>query len=441
MTKLSSIIFSEDTKTKLRLVVGLWIFFLNALCTFLFGPFFPTEALNKGTSVLMIGIIIGCSDVTGAFTSFIPVFLNLKNNKNSFLFGAITRGLTTVCFGFTCYFDNTILYKIGCIILRCLMGFGGFLQFVCGMPYLVSLDPKHAAIISGLIESMDAFGSIVGPPMGSLLYSQSGFFLPFVVTGSLLITIPSLSFAILKNPETHVDDTLSKQIDPPFNENGEKLKTFWDFLTNIRICISVLPYLAASSLLGYLEVSLSPYLKETFDITGNTVGYYMLINSISTTVACTITGKLTEKGYGVFLHASVPFLITVSTFLVFCRTHFMENIAYFLPLLAVFGICYGVASVSVLLVCENTAVIEGFSNFSNTKLFVASLWTLNFSFGRILGSFVFGGIMLSHSGFYWTNLCISAFSMIAGLLTLAQFAKIGILKKIYYYHQIIGTKK
>ena len=368
--------FSEITKTKLRLVFGLLIFFLNALSTFLFGPFFPTEALKKGSSVIMIGIITGCFDVTGALSSFIPVFLTLKSNRNLFLFGGILRGLTTVSFGFTCFIENNILYNIICILLRSLMGIG-YLLYVCGMSFLISLNPKNAAIISGSIESMDAFGSIVAPPMGSLLYSQSGFFLPFVVTGSLLGTISTFGFAVIKNSNshlTHSDDTLSKHIVPYKNEDKEiTTKTFWDFITSIRILISVLPYLAACSLSGYLIVSLSPYLKKTFDIHGNTVGYYMLINSVSTTFACTITGKLTEKGYGVLLYAAVPFLITVSSFLAFlpCRNNFMENIAYFLPLLAVFGICYGVASVSVLLVCENVDVIEGFSDFSKTKLFVA----------------------------------------------------------------------
>ena len=438
---------SDNTKTKVRLVFGFLTFFINALCTSQFGPFFPTEALKKGTSVLMIGLIIGSFDITGAFTAFIPLFLNLKCNKNLFLLGAIVRGLTTLSLGFTCYIENNTLYNIICIILRSLMGIG-YLQYVCGMSFLISLDPKHAAIISGSIESMDAFGSIVGPPMGSFLFSQSGFSMPFVVTGSLLVTIPVLGFVVFKYPRNHQTygyDTLPEHIDSHLNENeGRTSKTFWDFITNMSILISVLPYLAASSLSGYLIVSLSPYLKETFSIHGNTVGYYMLINSVSTTFACIITGKLTEKGYGVFLHASVTFLITVSSFLAFlpCRNHFIENIAYFLPLLAVFGICYGVASVSVLLVCENVAMIEGFRDIAKTKLFVASLWTLNFSFGKLLGSFVFGGIMLSHSGFYWTNLCISAFSMIAGLLSVVMLAcKIGIFKKSYYYQQINVTKE
>ena len=308
---------SEDTKTKLRLVFGLLTFFLNALCTSQFGPFFPTAALNKGTSYLMIGIIIGCFDVTGVFASFIPVFVSLRSNKNSFLFGAIAQGLTTVCFGFTCYIGNNLLYNIVCILLRSLMGIG-YLIYVCGMPFLVSLDPKHAAIISGSIESMDALGSIIGPPIGSFLYSQSGFLLPFVVTGSLLITIPTLSFAILQTThiqKTYDGDNLSEQIGSSLIENEKNpSKTFWEFISNTKILISVLPYLAACSLSGYLVVSLSPYLNKTLGIHGNTVGYYMLINSISNTFACTITGKLTEKGYGAFLYVSVPFVITVSSF-------------------------------------------------------------------------------------------------------------------------------
>ena len=440
---------SVDMKIRLQLAFGLVIFFFDALCFAVVGPFFPTEALKKGSTVLMVGATIGAFDVSGIFTSFSPIIFGSKNSDQLFLFGAALRGLTTLFFGFTIYVANIKAYNAACIVLRFAQGVGCFLVWANGMPFLVSIDPRRAAMISGSIEAVDALGSVVGPPLGSLMYAKGGFMLPFLVVGSLTVVFSCIGFITLKNPGNEISNSIPTESHESFHDTcdpsqpilSEKLattKTFKDFISNPNVIISLLPYFIASTLLGYLVVSLAPYLGENFAIYGDKVGYYIMINAIAIAVACAITGKLTELGFGAFLHLLSPFVAAISFFAMFLPEQFpnLVTLDYFLPFLAVFGVCFAVPTVAVLLICEKVAFTQNFTEMNQTKQYVATLWSLTFASGRLFGSFVIGGVVLSKCGFYWTNLVISGISLMTAIVVTVSLAKLKLLRKTFYDQQI-----
>ena len=332
------------------------------------------------------------------------------------------------------------------------MGVGCFLIWVCGIPFLVSLNQRKAAMISGLAEAAEAVGGILGPPIGSLLFAQNGFVLPFLITGALLMICPLIGFAVFRTtPGTEKDeetkkngnDAIDNNFDPtkPLLETSDP-KSFTTFITNPNIVISALPYFVGSTIFGYFNVSLAPYLQETFEIEGNTVGYYVLINSITNAVSCAVTGKLTEAGYGAFLYALVPLFSTVAFLSIFLPFMFpvLQNLNFFLTFWGLFGILYAVSSVCSFLVCEKVTVSQNFVNLAVTKAFVATLWGLTFSIGRLFGSFVIGGVVLSALGFYMTNLVLAIFCLMTTVLTFASLVKLRLLKKLFYADQMDPDK-
>ena len=305
--------------------------------------------------------------------------------------------------------------------------------------------------VPGAIESVHAIGRIFGAPLGSLLYSHGGFLFPFLLCGSLLFIFPLAGFAIFTNPRSQQEynnsdqtgssedlDHFSDVSEPLLVEEGTKTKSFKHFITNWKILLSAFPYLLSSSLVGYMSVSLSPYLLNNFGVQGNTVGFYFLINTIATSTSCAITGKLTEIGYGVILYSSVPLLLNIAFFALFLPLFFpvLINLGYFLPFCAMYGVAYAVACVSAFLVCEKVAVREKFVDIAKTKQFVATLWGLTFSCGRLFGSFVFGGAVLDMLGFYWTNLVVSIVSLVLAVINIAGLCKLNVFDDPYYYDQI-----
>ena len=134
------------------MIFGSLFFLFDASCCFQTAAFFPIKALQKGSSVLAIGVIVGCFDVAGIIACLSPTIFKMENVKVWFFAGAALRGLSTFCFGFTCYITDVIIYNITCGVTQGLMGAGCFLIWVCGVPYMVSLDPANAAMISGLFS-------------------------------------------------------------------------------------------------------------------------------------------------------------------------------------------------------------------------------------------------------------------------------------------------
>ena len=139
----------EALKLRLRLSFGLFLFFLDALCFTQYGPFFPTEALSKGSSITMVGIIIGSFDITAIAASLLLMLTEIQNNKLLFICGASFRGFSTVCFGFAGLISDVKMFNTMCIVIRCAMGLISIFLWVCGIPYLVSLQPQHAGVITG----------------------------------------------------------------------------------------------------------------------------------------------------------------------------------------------------------------------------------------------------------------------------------------------------
>ena len=436
---------NESIRTITQLAFGLMVFFFHALCFAQIGPFFATEALSKGSSVLMIGVAMGSLEVTGLFASFLPVLLENGSSKRLFCFGAMLRGVTTVCLGCTCFINDIKFFNIASIVIRSSMGIGCALVYAGGIPFLVSLEPRRAAIISGSIGAVDAVGSIVGPPIGSLLYSSGGFLLPFVVTGSSLFLFSLPGFLIIRNQDIQTQSMSTPILNSgPSEDNSSKpkndnAKSFKKFITNVNILISALPYFVACSIIGYFEVSLAPYLEKSFAIHGDTVGYYILIYPISIAMTCAITGKLSEAGHGSIFHAAATLLATICFFLSFlpALVPALVTLETALPLLALFGVSYAVPSVTTLLVCEKVALIEKFDNLAQTKKFIASLWVLTYSSGRLFGSFVIGGVVLSAVEFYWTNLVLCVVSMIVAILIILTQAKLLLFRKVFYDQQVL----
>ena len=163
---------------------------------------------------------------------------------------------------------------------------------------------------------MDALGGIFGPPSGSFLFSQGGFLLPFLVNGLSLFLSAGAAQAFVGNPSESIQSLVKKSsrekedfekpetsdvLQPLLGENSMVPKSFTNFILNPNIIMSALPFSLASVYYGYICVSLTPYLGENFGITGDTVGYYLLINTVTTVVMSALTGKLTGN---VFLFPS-----------------------------------------------------------------------------------------------------------------------------------------
>ena len=289
-------------------------------------------------------------------------------------------------------------------------------------------------------------GLMVGPAFGSLLFFFGGFKLPFIASGLFEIVLTTLCLRFLPKPfcDEEKDRELleSKTVgrnrtcdDKRNPESPQKGKNnFIRFITRPGIVLNSLPHVISCCAVGYIDVAISPYLLQVFEISGENSGYVFLAYGVTYAIACPLVSSLVSKGYASYLYATSPFLTCVTFVILFVPTYIPQLVQ--LPILVthlgVLGVLLAMTAVPFFLVAEKSAEKYGFTDSKVVKVFAANHWNLLFFSGRLLGAAFVGGFTLDNLGFYWTNFSIAALTFIATLTTLATLTRMELLKPIFY---------
>jgi hypothetical protein len=157
-------------------------------------------------------------------------FLNRIGAKTVVVTGLTVTGLATILFGCVEGIENVNVFITVCVVIRFIEGAGFSAFFTSALTIVVETFPSdpgyyvvgcsksiHTLYIvpnyrfpkQGLTESIVTLGMIMGPPIGSYLYSLGGFSLPLVFFGAILcgtafvstISIPAVKAKTLKQQE------------------------------------------------------------------------------------------------------------------------------------------------------------------------------------------------------------------------------------------------
>ncbi len=158
-------------------------------------------------AIYSVAVII-CSPMVGKAVQYC-------GNTNLITLGIAMMGLAFVLFGLIPNFDSIPLILGVGFTLRFVQGASSaFVQTTC---YSIATNdfPEKKEQIVGWVEALTGLGLIVGPIIGSTLYSMLGYAHTFYIYGSFLIF---LSFIIKLNfPGENEDD--SDMVDDNFQSN------------------------------------------------------------------------------------------------------------------------------------------------------------------------------------------------------------------------------
>ena len=123
------------------------------------------------------------------FSPLVGKVVDRWGHKNLLSIGIGFMGLAFVFFGFIEVMDN----KPGILVLGCVLRFlqgmaSAFVQTTC---YTIATNdfPEKQERVIGLLEAMAGLGLIVGPIIGSVLYSFLGFEKTFFVYGGIELVL------------------------------------------------------------------------------------------------------------------------------------------------------------------------------------------------------------------------------------------------------------
>eukprot|EP00347_Sterkiella_histriomuscorum_P019495 403341410 len=190
--------------------------------------------------------------------------------------GVATMGLSFILFSTLSYVDNPTLYIIIVFAIRLLQGFASSsIQTTC-YSICTNFYPDKKEALVGYIEAVTGIGLILGPIIGSVLYTMGGFTFTFFTFGSVFIVT---TFYINKIFPKRIDNDTVNQIKEQFaqyklisgerqddREKNQSNKTseigYFTLLSNSRFLFGAISASLGYFLYGFMEPILAFRLND-----------------------------------------------------------------------------------------------------------------------------------------------------------------------------------
>ena len=318
--------------------------------------------------------------------------------------GLFVTGASCVLFGFLVYINDKSVFITFSFAIRIVEALGNAGYMTASFSIATQEFSDCLATMISILEMFYGSGIAIGPSVGGALYEVGGFVLPFVVLGSTLLIAGIVTVILL--PQTDTPDLKS-------NFSVRHL------IAKPEILLSMFAVVAASTNIGFLDVTLEPHLRQ-FGISPLYVGLMFFLTGIAYALSTPVWGRLADKGFHHrYMVITGGFLIIVA-FLMIGPAPFIPIDAS-IPLIAVSlviqGLGFGAEMISSFTGAQKDAVLLGFPNDLSTFGLVSGCWTSFFAFGAFFGP-TCAGSLLDAFGFRNASMFIVGFN---GLLCLCHF--------------------
>lgn len=399
--------FRMSRRKKITVILFCFSNFFIGLFYSILAPFFPTEAAKKDVSSSMVGFIFGSFELVLVLIS--PIFgtyMNKIGARFMFTAGMFVCGVCAILFGFLDKVDNNRNeYIVLCFVVRIFEAVGAAAFGTASFAIMAFNFPKHIATMFGTLETLTGIGLMLGPPLGGILFEFGGFILPFAVLGSFLLVIALISIFMLP---------IQKVTSLPHEGS------IFSLLKIPIIIITGFCLIMGSGCLGFLDVTLSPFLAEEFHLTPMWVGFVFLVAPIGYAVMSPIWGRIVDSrphlgqpflALGYVLAGASFFFIGPAPFF-----GFSPNLPLVIACLVVNGLGISTLAITFLIISEATAN-AGYPDGLATYGLIAGIVNSFFSIGAFLGP-IGGGFLQDRLGFAMTGVVIGSLTVMSALILL-----------------------
>ncbi|GAB1603034.1 MFS-type transporter SLC18B1-like [Argonauta hians] len=403
----NSFLWSNLSRDQKLLIAGICVSdLLSSISLSIMAPFFPKEAENRGISISTSGWVFGVFSLTAVFMSVIfGRLITVVGTKFLFLSGLFFAGGCTMLFGFLNYLPNepNNNFLILCFVLRIFLAVG-CTAYNCSSFTIMSMEfPDDISTAFGITETFVGIGLAVGPALGGALYSVGGFFLPFVVVGTIFWCVVPFNFWLL-----------SKRKD----WKVEHRNTVRPLLKSPMLIVMCFIIFMSSTVWAGLDPILEPHLR-IFSLSGSMVGLVFLLISVTYAISSPFWGKLSDT-------VEDPKKLLIAGFFMIAFALLLlgpvpisgipNNLLWLnLLCLALLGIFVSLTILPTYDMLLELAIENGLQKCSGTYGLVSGIWGSMYAFGEFVGP-TLSAFLMDNVGFSWctTYMAIGCFS--AGML-------------------------
>ena len=299
---------------------------------------------------------------------------------------------------------------------------GASMLYSTALPIAAQMFPEKAGVITSVAQISIGLGLCVGPSIGSVLVPLGGYRLPFLTVAVLEFFLFLFGLWVIPSKGVGKQKTKIKSSD------------YINFLLRFGTLSVLVPTLIIFAIPGVRDSSYSRYFQDYLGMSEETASLFFTVMTIGYLVESPIVGVLVEFGYGAYL--AIGSVITaplfVFGFFVPKIIHPLECVPWIVFVLFFNGSTIGLIYNPSYMLLEKVAVSEGFTNMVQTKAMAASAFNLNAAAGRSIGSFLLGGLLNDHVGFYYMILVYSILLTIGAIWYVLFLFSRNLVRRLYY---------
>ncbi|MED6244163.1 hypothetical protein ATANTOWER_027332 [Ataeniobius toweri] len=380
--------------------------FSSMICYSILGPFFPNEAVKKGASQTVIGLIFGSYALCNLIGSMVMgKYIVQIGAKFMLTAGLFVSAVCTILFGLLDRAPAGAPFISLCFIVRSVDAVGFAAAMTSTFAMTAKIFPDNVATVLGGLEIFTGLGLILGPPVGGWFYHSFGYEVPFMLLGCLLLVMVPFNIYVL-----------------PYIEAEPSKDSFFRLLLHGKVILICFVTVTLSSGLGFIDATLSLFAMKTFNLSSGYVGLIMIGLSLPYCLASPLIGYFTDKypvtriGFtvtGGVITAVCFFLLGPAPFF-----HIPSQLWLTVLMLTLIGFSLGMTAIPTFPEIIACAHEQGFEEGLSTLGMVSGLFGAFWSTGMFCGPIV-GGLITQGLNFEWAATVQGATGLLAALLLLA----------------------
>ncbi|KAJ3613670.1 hypothetical protein NHX12_019916 [Muraenolepis orangiensis] len=390
--------------------------FGSMICYSILAPFFPHEALQKGASQTVVGLIFGSYALSNFIGSLIMgKYIVQIGAKFMLVSGLFVSAGCTMLFGFLDRAPAGAAFISLCFVVRMVDAMGFAAAFTSSTALASKVFPRNVATILGSLQIFTGLGLILGPPLGGWLYQAAGYETPFIVLGCILLLM--VPFNMIVMPSCDAD------------ASGDSFIRLLRLPKVLLICFVIFTF---SSGLGFLDTTLSLFAMDTFHLTPGRVGLIFLGFSLPYCLSSPLLGFFADRFPavrrwflvfgGLLMALGFCFLGPAPLF------HLPSRLWLTIFMLAVNGFGTGMGITPIFPEIIASAYEQGFEDGLGTLGMVSGLFGACWSMGMLYGPMM-GGLLTQHLTFEWAATIQGGLSALAATLLGVYYVSEGFKKR------------
>lgn len=385
----------------------------------LMSPFYPSEALSKGVSVTLSGVVMGSVFIsTIIFTPICGRYIDTLGARKFLLIGATVCALGNIVFGFLNKINGSMEFFGVSVLVRVVVALGeSAMTPSCYTLAAQQVDHQHQGKALSLAEASFGVGTMFGPSIGGFLYEFGGFSLPFWAAGGTLFILMLISVVCLED-----------KTDQYTTVDGERKITWKQVLASPGVAVSVFGLVFAGSAWSWYSATLEPFLGSEYGLTSAQTGLVFTAFGASYTIFNPIFGYFSDKGMDGLSALILGNTLISLGFMFLGPIPQLSSIGGHLWLTVVSISVQGLGSAATylgsLLYMLKGVKEAGLPETEQVKSMVSSLWIVSDCFGGYAGS-TLGSIAYDNVGFEKGSL-IEAILLACTVLTMAMISLAGL---------------